>query len=498
MPRIPVYTAEVKPRTPNVPMSISPQDTTGQRVAQQGQELADRWVQILHRLQAQQGDLEWLQARADREAGIENIKQDLARDPKVIDDPSIYEAEYTQRVDQLENNVRSQLRTERGAFQFDVHTERERKGELAKARGEGLKLFENKIQSQFIVERARLSRQAGEASTPAEYRANVELFGDQVKKMHDRGLFSDAQAEEQQIVFRQETAKNNMRFIGSVDPVKMHIMRQEGVWDLPEAVKLQISEHVAAQQRTLLNEKKELETELQRLYLNDINAQANNGTLAAWKIKRGQDGQDPLHPNSADWNRIYKLNEEAPAANTSDSGGMLQKIAAIRYSHSLREPTIEDSRLALSEIELLTSGGGLSKHAQEEATKAADHFQSHIKAIKAIELANEKYRTSQEHIKQTDIRVERNDAEVQKRRKLDDALIQWDHEAGKRAPGGTSQMAARFERDLANKKAIFKDYMNRNPGADVGETIKRILGSTTEQQSQEIDRMEKLRKSLGK
>lgn len=483
MPRIPIYTAEVKPKQQNLPMSISAQDTTGARVAQQGQELAEKWGAIINNLQAQRGDLEYLQKRADREAGIEGIKQDLARDPKIVDNPELYEQEFADRTDKLTSVIGQGLQTERGRFQYEVHTQRERPGELIKARGEGLKLVENKVQGQFVLERDRLSTQAGEAPNQQEYRANVELFDDLLKNMHERKLLSSAQMEEQRILFQNKTSEVNMKFIGDQSPTRMQEMLKDGVWkNVPADKKIAIVEHVETKQRVIEENKRKQDALITKMYVDRLEGLANFGNLPLDVIHRGQQGLDPLHPNSADWNRLAKLNEDAPGLDADSAVGM-RAVDAIRLSHSLiGTPSKADSQKALQEIQALQEQGGLSKRATAHAIAASEHFQGHIKQLDAAELAASKYDETMRRAAKSENRADVNFEQSQNAKKVHDAMVHFDAEVSKSIVSGPIFTARR-----AKQRAQFEEYMRQNPNADPQKTLELIIGTTDQQRPPILD-----------
>lgn len=490
MPAIPQYTAHINPQIPTGSAYIAPQDQTGARVAQQGQELAEKWVQITANLQAQQGDLEWLQAKADRDAGIENIKVDLSRDPKVIENPAIYQEEYITRVNQLEDVLRGQMQTRRGVFQFDIHTQRERPSEAVKARKEGLGLLENKLQGEFIVERDRLSKQAGESPNAQEYMANFNLFDDLLQKSRSRNLLNDAQVEEQRIQFRKNAAESNMRFIGDQSPSKMREMQSSGVWkNVDTDKKISIMDHVAVKERVAAEQQRAQTALITKAYVDQLEGQANFGNLSQELITRGQKGLDPLQPNPVDWNRLDKLNEDAPGLNADDAGG-IRAIDSIGLSYDLlSEPNKESAQQALQELNNLKSQGGLSRRAIAHMTTVAKHIQGRIVALDAAELAAEKYDETTRKALKTEARADKNEVksdinfeQSQNAKKVHEAMVFFDKEISKSIVSGPIFSARR-----AKQRAEFEFYMRQNPNADPKQALESIVGKPNERRPSILD-----------
>lgn len=480
MPKINVYTAETKPAILNQPLRfLETGESQAAPLIAQAQKFGEQLSVLAGNMQAHSAQLEFLQGKADYEAGVAEINLILPRDPAIIADPLLFEVEYTRRSNEVQRNVTKSIKSERAREQFQAYSAREFQGEFVKARAAGLRLLDAKLAGQFLIEKNRLGNQAAEASTPAEFKANNELFEDLVEDSYKRKLLTATEREQELITFREQVAEKNMRFIGSQDPTKMRKLNADGFWkDVPSSRKIAILEHVASQEEALANRKRAQFAEVRKINVDGLESRANFGKLTDEELDRGQRGLDPMHPDPTDWNRLATLNENAPGLRTVDQ---TQNADSVRLLYRLRSsPTRQDAVDALEELDALRAAGG-SRKTMKAISDAANEIQGDIRMLDAATLAAERSEAAIIRGEEARERARRNEAAVQLSRKVHDALVEFDR-IYKRSPLG-ARMGRMDDIKRRALRADLESLVRSNPGLDNKEAIERVLG-TPEQQRQ--------------
>lgn len=477
MPRIDVYTAPSRPAPVNQPATYTQGGASpAVPLVQQVQHLGTQWATIAGNLQAQADQLDFLQAKANYEAGIANVNLELPRDPEIQDDPKKYEAEFIKRANDVHGVVIGGLKSKEARGMFEAYRQRQFQGEVVQARGDGFRLWDAKLAGQFVFEKDRLAKAAGEAVTPDDFQNNVALFEGLVA---GSTILKPAQKEQELQSFKAQVAENNMRAWGDRDPARMRAMAADDTWGdmIPEQKKVAIFEHVETREHVAKMRAAENFREVAKTYVDNLEAQSNFGLLTQTQITRGQKGLDPIHPDPKDWNRLAKLNEEAPGLSANDGTGVRQ-IAAIRFAYSvIKEPSKADAQNALGELDALVKNGGLSKKAMDEARQASEHIQGRIVAFDAQERAIE----GSIRAAGAEQRAKQGFQDSQTAKKVDRALTEFEAQYDRSPLRGIAGKMSEIERNTMRAK--LKSLIQNNPDMDVKDAVTQILGTPADQKT---------------
>jgi hypothetical protein len=141
MPKIDTYTAQTTPVVPDQPlrfMATGESPATG--LSQQVTQLSEKWSSIYSRIEAQKNVLSYDIAKNELAASVHNALLDTTTDPEVIQDPSVYERKFGERLRDIRSNMLKDPRNANIQGQLGQLFAEEGPGALFQARATGLKL----------------------------------------------------------------------------------------------------------------------------------------------------------------------------------------------------------------------------------------------------------------------------------------------------------------------------------------------------------------------
>jgi len=241
MPKIQQYTATEAPAVANAPSRYGGSAAgfeEAQAVAHQAQREFGAFANVQFTLQHQVDDLQFTTMEGQYKAGIDEIHQDLERDPILRQQPGLYERAFVERRAKLVNDVLAQPGIgDRAKNAFGNYLGVVEPKEFINARGRGLKLVADSTVAGLQVAKETLSTQAGTVAPDAVNAQGENIQQHAIKRWqqllddaYKTGFLKEEAYARERTDFHQQFLLKNASYYATTNPWKFNELNEKQAW----------------------------------------------------------------------------------------------------------------------------------------------------------------------------------------------------------------------------------------------------------------------------